>query len=69
MSQKLKCHKVAEKCVSNPGFGGILREPCFNPAQHGRKQILNHMTHQTVSVKAVQTPILDKLIDKLFIPH
>lgn len=32
-------------------------------------QILNHITHKTVNVKAEQTPKMDKLAAKLFPPH
>jgi transposase len=32
-------------------------------------QILNHITNKTVTIKANQTPTMNKLIDKLFPPH
>jgi hypothetical protein len=32
-------------------------------------QILNHITHKTVTIKAEQTPKMDILVAKLFPPH
>jgi hypothetical protein len=32
-------------------------------------QILNHITHKSVTVKSKHTPKMDKLVAKLFPPH